>query len=149
MGPKPIPFDAPLRSNCHRRPERQRHAEKSPTFPRDDDMGFHEFRRQLAYKTQMRGNRVNVADRWFASSKRCCRCNKINATLTLSDRIFKCAGCGLEMDRDLNAANNLYNTVSSTGFQACGEQGAGPKVTLSETGLSEAGTKPCTDLYIF
>ncbi len=113
------------------------------------DMGFHEFRRQLAYKAQMRGNRVLVADRWFASSKQCCRCDKINATLTLSDRIFKCGGCGLEMDRDFNAAINLYSTVSSTGFQACGEEGSGSEATLSETGLSEAGTKPCTDLYTF
>jgi transposase len=67
----------------------------------------------------------------------------------LSDRIFKCGGCGLEMDRDFNAAINLYSTVSSTGFQACGEEGSGSEVTLSETGLSEAGTKPCTDLYTF
>ena len=29
------------------------------------DMGFHEFRRQLDYKAQMRGNHVEVADRWF------------------------------------------------------------------------------------
>jgi len=39
--------------------------------------------------------------------------------------------------------------VSSTGFQACGEKGAGSNASLSETGLNEAGTKPCTDLYTF
>lgn len=113
------------------------------------DMGLHEFRRQLAYKAQMRGNHIEIADRWFPSSKQCCRCGNINDTLTLSDRIFKCSDCGLEMDRDLNAAINLYSTVSSTGFKACGEEGSGSKVTLSETGLREAGTKPCTDLYTF
>jgi putative transposase len=53
------------------------------------DMGFHEFRRQLIYKAQLRGNHIEIADRWFPSSK------------------------------------------------------------LSETGLNEAGTKPCTDLYTF
>jgi putative transposase len=29
------------------------------------DMGFHEFRRQLAYKTQMKGTKLVIADRWF------------------------------------------------------------------------------------
>jgi transposase len=33
-------FDVPLRSNCHRRPERKRHAEKPSTFPRDCRYGF-------------------------------------------------------------------------------------------------------------
>jgi putative transposase len=80
------------------------------------DMGFHEFRRQLAYKSTMRGNHIKIADRWFPSSKGCCKCGKINSTLTLSDRIFKCADCGLEINHDLNAAINLYSTVSSTGF---------------------------------
>jgi hypothetical protein len=60
-----------------------------------------------------------------------------------------CNNCGLEMDRDLNAAINLYSTVSFTEFYACEEEGSGSKLTLSETSLSEAGTKPCTDLYIF
>jgi len=47
------------------------------------------------------------------------------------------------------AAINLESTVSSTGFQACGEKGAGPDSCRDETGLNEAGTKPCTDLYTF
>ncbi len=113
------------------------------------DMGFHEFRRQLLYKAQMRDNHIEIVDRWFPSSKRCSTCGKINGGLTLSDRIFRCSDCGLEIDRDLNAAINLFSTVSSTGFQACGEEGSGLKATLSETSLSEAGTKPCTDLYTF
>ena len=82
---------------------------KNPCLSRSiADMGFHEFRRQLAYKAHMRGNQVIIADRWFPSSKKCCRCDKINDTLTLSDRIFKCSYCGLEIDRDFNAAINLY-----------------------------------------
>ena len=35
------------------------------------DMSFHEFRRQLEYKANLRGGAVVVADRWFASSKTC------------------------------------------------------------------------------
>jgi len=111
------------------------------------DMGFFEFRRQLGYKTEIGGSYIKIVDRWFPSSKRCCRCKTINDSITLSDRIFKCGRCGLKIDRELNAAINLKSTVSSTGFQACGEKGAGLDESLSETGLSEAGTKPCTDMY--
>ncbi|WP_235601065.1 RNA-guided endonuclease InsQ/TnpB family protein [Xylella fastidiosa] len=38
------------------------------------DMGFFEFRRQLEYKATMRGGQVVVANRFFASSKRCSTC---------------------------------------------------------------------------
>ncbi len=113
------------------------------------DMGFYEFRRQLGYKSQMRNNHIEVVDRWFPSSKRCSCCKIVNDSITLSDRVFKCNNCGLEIDRELNAAINLESTVSSTGFQACGEKGAGPDSCRDETGLNEAGTKRCTDLYTF
>ncbi len=113
------------------------------------DMGFHEFRRQLEYKAKMHGNHVELAYRWFPSSKRCSWCCVVNDDLTLSDRDFVCSHCGRTMDRDLNAAINLFSTVSSTGFEVCGEDGSGSGATLSETGLSEAETKPCTDLCTF
>ena len=107
------------------------------------DMGLHEFRRQIGYKAKLRGNHVEVADRWFPSSKKCSGCGVIKEDLTLSDHLFRCDSCGLEIDRDLNAAINLASTVSSTGFQAYGEEGAGSNTkVLSETGLYEAGTKP-------
>ena len=70
------------------------------------DMGFHEFKRQLEYKAQMRGNLIVIADRWFPSSKTCSVCGAIKQDLTLKDRIFKCE-CGHCQDRDLNAAMNL------------------------------------------
>jgi putative transposase len=106
------------------------------------DMGFHEFRRQLQYKAQIYGNHIEIADRWFPSSKLCSECRTVKDDLTLDKRIFKCNHCGLEIDRDLNAAINILNTVSSTVFQACGEEGAGFNICLSETGLYEAGIKP-------
>jgi len=115
------------------------------------DMGFHEFRRQLEYKAKMRGNHIEPASRWFPSSRRCSWCCMVNDSLTLGDRVFACSHCGRTMDRDLNAAINLLSlsTVSSTGFEACGEEGSGSGATLSETGLCEAGTEPCIDLCTF
>jgi hypothetical protein len=55
------------------------------------------------------------------SSPRRCACEKDLSVkrdrLDLSERVYQCEGCGLVMDRDLNAARNLaqlVSTVSST-----------------------------------
>jgi len=71
------------------------------------DVGFYELRRQIEYKAQECGVRVVVVDRWFPSSKTCSGCGCIKDDLTLADRTFRCDDCGLEIDRDLNAALNL------------------------------------------
>lgn len=71
------------------------------------DVGFYELRRQIEYKAQWCGIEVLVADRWYASSKTCSGCGWKDGSLTLGDRLFRCSECGLELDRDLNAAINL------------------------------------------
>ena len=71
------------------------------------DASFGEFRRQLEYKTTRTGARLNIVDRWYPSSKMCSRCGRVKAKLSLSERTYKCDGCGLVMDRDLNAAINI------------------------------------------
>ena len=71
------------------------------------DAAFGEFRRQLEYKTAKTGARLHVVDRWFASSKTCSTCGRVKAKLSLSERVYTCDGCGLVMDRDLNAAVNI------------------------------------------
>ncbi|MFB2922934.1 RNA-guided endonuclease InsQ/TnpB family protein [Aerosakkonema funiforme] len=70
------------------------------------DMGFYEFRRQLEYKCQLYGSELVVVDRWFASSKTCSNCGTKKETLSLSERVFHCDHCGLEIDRDFNASIN-------------------------------------------
>ena len=71
--------------------------------------GFYEIQRQLQYKTQEYGIELVMADRWYPSSKTCSRCGNIKQDLKLKDRVYKCSKCGLEIDRDLNAAINLSN----------------------------------------
>ena len=71
------------------------------------DASFAEFRRQLEYKTAKTGARLHVVDRWFASSKTCSKCGRVKAKLSLNERVYRCDGCGLVMDRDLNAAVNI------------------------------------------
>ena len=90
------------------------------------DIGLFEFRRQLEYKGKWYGCEIVIANRWFPSSKMCSNCGWIDKDLTLADRVFGCDGCGLKIDRDLNASYNLKKyTVSSTGINACGEVSSG------------------------
>ena len=71
------------------------------------DASFAELRRQLEYKTARTGARLHVVDRWYPSSKMCSRCGRVKAKLFLAERTYRCDGCGLVMDRDLNAAINI------------------------------------------
>ncbi len=69
---------------------------------------FYEFRRQMEYKGEWYGCEVAVADRWYASSKTCCKCGH-KQDMPLKKRIFDCEKCDNKMDRDLNAAINLQH----------------------------------------
>ena len=71
------------------------------------DVGLYEFRRQMSYKGKWYGCEVKFADRYYPSSKRCSSCGQLKPDLALSERMYCCAYCGLEIDRDLNAAINL------------------------------------------
>ena len=71
------------------------------------DASLGEFRRQLDYKTARTGATLHVIDRWYPSSKTCSKCGRVKAKLPLSERVYRCDGCGLVMDRDLNAAINI------------------------------------------
>ncbi|QOS97545.1 transposase [Brevibacterium sp. JNUCC-42] len=72
---------------------------------------LYEFKRQLQYKCEKYGIHFMEADKWYPSSKTCSNCGQIKKDLKLSDREFKC-DCGLEIDRDLNAAINLAKLAS-------------------------------------
>ena len=69
------------------------------------DVGFFEFRRQLEYKGYLRGCEIVVANRFFPSSRMCSGCGSIH-DMPLWKREMVC-DCGLQIDRDLNAAINL------------------------------------------
>ena len=69
---------------------------------------FSYFRLKLTIKAKQYGIEVRIADRFYPSSKKCSRCGRIKSDLKLKDRIYQCE-CGLELDRDMNAAINLRN----------------------------------------
>ena len=45
-------------------------------------------------------------DRFFPSSKKCCKCGRIKKELRLFERVYHCE-CGNKMDRDHNAAISI------------------------------------------
>ena len=70
------------------------------------DNGYGLFRKMLDYKLAWQGKRMIKVDRFFPSSKKCCKCGRIKKELKLSERVYHCE-CGNEMDRDCNAAINI------------------------------------------
>jgi putative transposase len=104
------------------------------------DVGLYEFRRQMIYKGQWYGCRILLAEPFYPSTKRCSCCGSVKGEMELGQRTYECDGCGLVMDRDLNAALNLEQliTASSAGIDACGK-GVRPGIPAV---LDEAGTEP-------
>jgi len=96
------------------------------------DASFGEIKRQFEYKTLWNGIHLVKAPQFYASSKFCSGCGAKKTDLNLSDRDWKCPNCGVEHDRDFNAAQNLKffglwllgieNTVSYTGINAGGDE---------------------------
>ena len=100
------------------------------------DAALGNFGRTLTYMAEADGIEVVKAGRFFASSKLCSCCGWKKEDLTLSDRTFVCDACGHTMDRDLNAAINLKNTVSLTGIYARGDR---VRPGLAQAVIGEAG----------
>lgn len=76
------------------------------------ESSFYYFREKMMQKCMELGITLRFAEKYFASSKTCSRCGYKNKSLKLSDRIFKCDDCGLEIDRDINASFNLVDLKS-------------------------------------
>ena len=71
------------------------------------DAGMSGFLAKLEYKCRWYGAEDVKADRWYASSKLCSRCQWKKHDLTLSETVWRCDGCGALNQRDANAARNL------------------------------------------
>ncbi len=85
------------------------------------DGGVGEARRQLKYKSLIYNNNLVVIDKWAPTSKSCSSCGSYKSDLKLSDRIFCCTDCGHKMDRDWNAAKNIYVSGMRQLGMACPE----------------------------
>ena len=93
------------------------------------------------YKVESAGKLVVSVDPGN-TSRTCSRCGWKKESLGLSERTFLCESCGLDIDRDLNAAINIHNK----GMEKVGR--GTPEVTPVEIGalparatlISEAGS---------
>ena len=65
------------------------------------------FKQMLISKAKSHGIEVVLADRFYPSSQICSHCGNRKVDLKLSERVYKCPVCGLDIDRDLNASINL------------------------------------------
>lgn len=74
--------------------------------------GFRRFREKLEAKCKKHGIELRVVDRFYPSSKTCSCCGSVKKDLKLSDREYRCAECGLVIDRDKNASLNLKHAAS-------------------------------------
>src|SRR5271157_15204 len=71
------------------------------------DASWGSFAAKLIYKAESAGRKVikvNPAN----TSKTCSNCGNVKNEQVLGDREYKCEVCGLELDRDHNAALNIY-----------------------------------------
>jgi putative transposase len=66
------------------------------------------FLRLLRYKADWQGRRIVEADKWFPSSQLCSVCKTINKDMAVKRLDVLRCGCGNIMQRDENAARNLF-----------------------------------------
>ena len=91
------------------------------------DASWNELARQLSYKAEEAGSVLLQVDP-RNTSRSCSNCGYINNDLTLKDRVFKCQSCGIEINRDINAAKNILRlglgTLGRRGTlsNACGDE---------------------------
>lgn len=71
------------------------------------DAGWSGFITKLECKAAEKGVHLVKLDQWFASSKICHCCGHKMPEMPLNKRIWQCPGCGVEHDRDINAAINI------------------------------------------
>jgi putative transposase len=82
------------------------------------DASWGELIRQLAYKCEWYGRELIKIDRWFPSSKRCGNCGHIVDKLPLNIREWECPKCGVNHNRDINAAHNIL--AAGLAVSVCG-----------------------------
>ena len=83
------------------------------------DQGWSEFVGFLEYKAQWYGREIIRISRWYPSSKRCADCGHVLSKLGRNVRTWVCPECGVEHDRDTNAAVNIL--AAGLAVSVCGE----------------------------
>lgn len=110
------------------------------------------FKRMLINKAESVGIEVILADKFYPSSQICSNCGN-RKPIKLSERVYKCPTCGLEIDRDLNASINLKlypqfeGKLSLWGTKKTGV--ANSKTELNEEGILQKAINCSVQLETF
>ena len=107
------------------------------------DVAWGETLRQIAYKGPLLLAMVLEAPPFFPSTKRCHRCKRVKDEMPLSERVFRCEGCGLVCDRDENAARNLLPQALREVTAVDRKALASGRPTDAKPCREEAATIPC------
>ena len=70
------------------------------------EQGWGLLKRMLTYKSEETGGKVVLVSP-RNTSRACSGCGNVKSALSLSERVYSCSECGVEIDRDLNAAINI------------------------------------------
>lgn len=73
------------------------------------ESSFYLFKIKLMMKCLEYGIKFRMVSQWYPSTKKCFICNHTFKNITLKDRVLYCPNCGLEIDRNINAAYNMLN----------------------------------------
>ena len=110
-----------------------------------NDVSWNKFVEMLEWKSKFHNCSVVKSDKWFASSQLCNVCGFKNEDVkNLFVRKWVCPSCGVEHNRDHNAAINLCNdaiskiksTAGTVGTYACGGQGNKARLISSNVDCS-------------
>ncbi len=103
------------------------------------DTGLSTLIQMLEYKVSETGSRLVKVDAAF-TSQTCSQCGFVREgkeKVMLGERTYFCPSCGLSLDRDLNAAQNILARAGLARSHACGDDVRLPK---EEAVVVEAGT---------
>jgi putative transposase len=103
------------------------------------DAGWSAFVAMLEYKARMYGREFHRISRWAPTSQVCSACEVKDGPKPLDVRAWQCQGCGVWLDRDINAAVNVAK-AAGLAVTACGAQVRPGAMLLAPR--SEAGTLP-------
>lgn len=103
------------------------------------DQSWSEFRKQLEYKSKIYDCELIIVDRFYPSTKTCSKCGYIKDSISLKERVFECPNCGLNLDRDLNAARN----ISRVGYIRSNAQGYCVNPRTKPVTIEELRTNQC------
>ena len=102
------------------------------------DAGWSGFVSMLEYKARLYGRDFHRIGRFVPTSQTCSACGIKDGPKPLHVRAWQCQGCGVWLDRDVNAAVNVAK-AAGLAVTACGAQ-VRPGPALAQRG--EAGTLP-------